>query len=921
MKKLLVLLISLTFLAGNLFAGPVSLKRAKAFAEQLIQVDQESFRSMEQDFADKMPAYYLFNARSEQGFVIVSGDDALPLLVAYADRGRIDQEHMPMQLQALLEAYGQRVEELRASNPQPSFRANNVFVEHPREIVAPLTKSLWGQNMPFNDRAPVMNDGIRAAAGCVATSMAQLMYYHRWPMRGESSHAYTPSIYGKLLYVNFFFSRYDWGEMRDEYPIKRYRIDKNKPIQIVKGYQPEEARAVAKLMYDAGVAVDMDYNTASAGGSSSYTYLAAGAMHKYFKYKTKHIERKNCTGDEFIRTIKSELDASRPIIFAGVKRGVMGHAWIVDGYDENGYLHCNWGWAGLANGFFSMNFMVPDRLGTGAGVGEYNDDQEIIIAEPNRDNSLPEAEDPRLSFIGTGFLNYESKAEISKNEAVKVSLIQGGNATSDLPFYGVMGVGLLNKDGRIIRAFEWAKQIDGLEKLNYFPKAEISLSLSRIDDGIYQLYPLSKYSRGEWLPFVQSNTVYIELVDGKVKMLRDTHDIGFELVGMPKEEVRVYINSVGRTRLTIKNLSDQIIEGAKLKMTLMQVTDPSKRYSLELNDLRFYRQETNMLTAEYDLSKFKDLSAGRYKVYFDVLSAGGNQRYNVQNPFDCDYEIEVQDGSSFPVLSCQSIEVSRGDLPLTDYRLSPETLSPDPVLSFIAPVENIGDLDFNGKLYYRLKSLSSGKSIDLGCSQMLKLKKGDVSRANLVYLELDMTSLALEDETYELHLAIKHSDREFDVWNASLKRPVFMVEGFEPFRKEALKKQEEEAEKKRLEEEKKRKEEEEKKKREEAEKKKKEEENGQKPQDDDDAKKKTPLEKLQPEVLKLYPNPFVRKVYISSGYESLSLYSLSGKCVLRINAIQENKPQELDLSHLLRGSYVLSLTKNGKHHEFRLLKL
>lgn len=35
-----------------------------------------------------------------------------------------------------------------------------------------------------------------------------------------------------------------------------------------------------------------------------------------------------------------------------------GHAWVIDG-EWNGYFHCNWGWAGAADGFYAKHNYFP----------------------------------------------------------------------------------------------------------------------------------------------------------------------------------------------------------------------------------------------------------------------------------------------------------------------------------------------------------------------------------------------------------------------------------------------------------------------------------------------------------------------------------------------------------------------------------
>ena len=47
------------------------------------------------------------------------------------------------------------------------------------------------------------------------------------------------------------------------------------------------------------------------------------------------------------------IDRLGPVVYSGYgKEG--GHAFVVDGYDEQDYLHVNWGWSGQDNGFFAV---------------------------------------------------------------------------------------------------------------------------------------------------------------------------------------------------------------------------------------------------------------------------------------------------------------------------------------------------------------------------------------------------------------------------------------------------------------------------------------------------------------------------------------------------------------------------------------
>jgi hypothetical protein len=143
--------------------------------------------------------------------------------------------------------------------------------------------------------------------------------------------------------------------------------------------------AVATLIYQIGVAVNMNYSAASSGAyvtkaQSPVTNCAEYALTTYFKYaSTTHgIERSNFTDQQWIDALKTELDNMRPIIYAGFG-SAGGHCWVADGYDDNNMFHINWGWGGVSNGYFEVDAMNPSALGAGGGGGGFNYNQHAII--------------------------------------------------------------------------------------------------------------------------------------------------------------------------------------------------------------------------------------------------------------------------------------------------------------------------------------------------------------------------------------------------------------------------------------------------------------------------------------------------------------------------------------------------------------
>ncbi len=232
--------------------------------------------------------------------------------------------------------------------------------------VEPLIKTKWNQSPGYNDYCPEI-DGEKTVTGCVATAMAQVMNYWKWPKRGVGFHEYQSQNCGTVATV-FGATDYEWNIM---------------PEQLQEGFfgsSEDEVEAIANIMYDCGVSVDMDYGLSANGGSGAVPPKVKTALTKYFKYSPKMIlERKdNYSDDEWIAKLKKELNDGRPILYYGFGGG--GHAFICDGYDANDYFHFNWGWSGIGDAYYYINDLAPKENGIGANLsGTYNENQQAYF--------------------------------------------------------------------------------------------------------------------------------------------------------------------------------------------------------------------------------------------------------------------------------------------------------------------------------------------------------------------------------------------------------------------------------------------------------------------------------------------------------------------------------------------------------------
>ena len=308
--------------------------------------------------------YYLFNLGETDGFVIVSGDDRTTAILGYADSGSIHEDDMPDGLRYLLEGYEEQMANIPESAGVPVHRSSNA-------AIGPLIQTKWNQGNPYNYLCPLIT-GKHAVTGCVATSFAQLMYYHKYPTESCAPiPAYSTNTQdkdGKKITLDvpaLPVTTFDWDNMIDDYN----PINPETGKKYVGGTDAQQA-AVATLMQYCGSSIEMMYGL---GTSSAYNEAIPFALKTYFGYDggVSHAYRKNYSYAGWVDLIYNELAASRPVILGGQAAGG-GHSFICDGYDTNDhagadgdYFHMNWGWGGSSDGYFLLSVLQPWEQGIG----------------------------------------------------------------------------------------------------------------------------------------------------------------------------------------------------------------------------------------------------------------------------------------------------------------------------------------------------------------------------------------------------------------------------------------------------------------------------------------------------------------------------------------------------------------------------
>ena len=379
LKRLLSILLFILFI-NNVFANRIDEATAKLVAVHFLQGRSTKLNyispqnlipvisSKDSTGTYSQPCYYLFNLTASKGFIIVSATDNVQPILGYSFESSFDTADVPIQLAEWLQKRKQEIAYAIKNN----FPVSDEIKTHWQELinpskkvkyqlfgnassVSPMLHTTWNQSPYYNAQCPK-----GTLTGCVATAMAQILKYWNYPAKGTGYHSYTPpdTTLG-VQSVKFSSSSYQWSLM---------------PASVSAATPTNQLNAVAKLMYDCGVSVNMQY-----GFSESAAYMVGGgfdisyALKTFFGYNDslKSVDKDKYSDPDWLNIIKTELNTGRPILWAGFGADISGHCFIADGYDANNYIHFNWGWGGQANGYFSITALNPYPYPGGFNINEH----------------------------------------------------------------------------------------------------------------------------------------------------------------------------------------------------------------------------------------------------------------------------------------------------------------------------------------------------------------------------------------------------------------------------------------------------------------------------------------------------------------------------------------------------------------------
>ena len=561
LKRSFLILFLLLSVTTN-YADNVDFNTALRIARAYVNVskkDAQNIKTRAAATATQQP-YYIFNDEAGKGFVVIAGDDKMGKVLAYSKEASINMANLNPEARYLFDTYRQVYEEL-SKNKTLTTRAG--AATKAADAVQPLLKSKWGQDYPYSKQTRYMT-------GCVATAVAQVMYYHKWPAQGKGQESYTVKFDNTVRSADFTKSHYDWDNML---------LDYNR-----RNITTKQEDAVALLMNDVGIATNMQYTDRASGTQS---YMAERALRNYFDYDAAMVTRSYEGVDNFIEIVKEELRNGFPLYISGDSKTGGGHAWVCDGFDEEDRFHMNFGWNGQANGYYSLATLNVTSTGSefNGAQHSFNRRLHVIAIHPNKPGTPKIDADiayqsPNINFDYGSDMAFVGDAPTTLSATAKVMYSRFINQ-SQSELVGDIGLGIYDQEGKLVKVTPYGQDGRKIFTKDRFvfnegkwvsggvidDKITFTLDFTTLTDGTYSLYPIAARTQedgtlGAWARMKKAPRIVMKVKNGNISYLElPSTTTAYQLTTNPGFDNKVMPGESNVLRLNIRKLDANFFNG------------------------------------------------------------------------------------------------------------------------------------------------------------------------------------------------------------------------------------------------------------------------------------------------------------------------------------------------------------------------
>lgn len=713
-------------LVGSLlsFAMPLCLKahvvtpkEAENIARKYIKLPTKKATrgvSKQSGYSQNAP-YYIYNDAQNKGFVIVSGTTEMGEILAYSNENALDTINLHPGLAQLLNSYKMAFKAINTNNAVETEAKKGAFFA---KTVAPLLKTTWSQDAPYNALLGYNY------TGCVATTISQVLKYHEWPVQGMGNVSYVNTSDNRTLSGNLNLSQYDWANMLPNY---------DAPVQATQA----QRNAVAKLMKDVGLASGMQYHPGFAVATNQGAF---DAFVKHFDYQATCVYQSTEGPSVFADLLRQELVDGFPFYFYGATKDYKGaHAWVVDGFDDKGFFHMNFGWNGQSNGYYSLSALNLSQSGkefNGAKLA-FSRAFMAIFAHPNKtgvkriDPSLM-PERGNLSFTAEGAFTRKDGVERISNRMETYPVELSYIINKGLPFKGDVGVTVIDEQNNRVAtaASQWHNEGgftqqfftgygDGKMQTDGILSTPISVNvpLKGLKEGAYTLKVVSADYQDDntwtdWVLLRKAPYMVIKVTADKVEVLEEcSKTSSFKLVAEPFYDKTLNPGAKVTCNMAIKNLSG-LPKDAYIKLSFLN--DQGVAVFSQTSDKAFSFDSFGTDYAQFEMKLPTNLASGTYQTKVEVVNMyNADDVTLVKNPLNStsnSVTIEGEVISPFFTMAFPSVSNSDGE-GISSEKIN---LNIEKVLSYGFLLNAAEGHSYSGPLSIVLEDVITQKQIQVG---------------------------------------------------------------------------------------------------------------------------------------------------------------------------------------------------------------
>ena len=713
-------------LVGSLlsFAMPLCLKahvvtpkEAENIARKYIKLPTKKATrgvSKQSGYSPNAP-YYIYNDAQNKGFVIVSGTTEMGEILAYSNENALDTTNLHPGLAQLLDSYKMAFKAINTNNAVETEAKKGAFFA---KTVAPLLKTTWSQDAPYNALLGYNY------TGCVATTISQVLKYHEWPVQGMGNVSYVNTSDGRTLSGNLNLSQYDWANMLPNY---------DAPVQATQA----QRNAVAKLMKDVGLASGMQYHPGFAVATNQGAF---DAFVKHFDYQATCVYQSTEGPSVFADLLRQELVDGFPFYFYGATKDYKGaHAWVVDGFDDKGFFHMNFGWNGQSNGYYSLSALNLSQSGkefNGAKLA-FSRAFMAIFAHPNKtgvkriDPSLM-PERGNLSFTAEGAFTRKDGVERISNRMETYPVELSYIINKGLPFKGDVGVTVIDEQNNRVAtaASQWHNEGgftqhfftaygDGKMQTDNSLAAPVTVNvpLKGLKEGVYTLKVVSADYQDDntwtdWVLLRKAPYMVIKVTADKVEVLEEcTKTSSFKLVAEPFYDKTLNPGAKVTCNMAIKNLSG-LPKDAYIKLSFLN--EQGVAVFSQTSDKAFSFDSFGTDYAQFEMKLPTNLASGTYQTKVEVVNMYNSDDVTlVKNPLNStsnSVTIEGEVISPFFTMAFPSVSNSDGE-GISSEKIN---LNIEKVLSYGFLLNAAEGHSYSGPLSIVLEDVITQKQIQVG---------------------------------------------------------------------------------------------------------------------------------------------------------------------------------------------------------------